>query len=284
MKLQKADIAVVVPTRNSGLTLRTCLESIRQQSQPCTLVVVDNGSRDETLSIAHEFADIVLTCGPERSAQRNAGAAATSASVVGFIDSDMELTPTVVSDVVEAFDSGAVSVVVPERTIGEGFWADVRAFERSFYDGSEEIEAPRFFSREVFESVCGFDETLTGAEDWDLGIRTHNAGPRVRISSVILHHEGRVRYFIACRKKGYYGPGLARFVSKYGASSLVGMAQREWLRHPREMCTPLGLGLLALKGGEGVAVVVAIARDRLAGRITWYSRSVRDVYGGCRCP
>ena len=227
MKLQKADIAVVVPTRNSGLTLRTCLESIRQQRQPCTLVVVDNGSTDETVSIAHEFADVILTCGPERSAQRNAGAAATSASIIGFIDSDMELQPTVVSDVVEACNSGAVSVVVPERTIGDGFWADVRAFERSFYSGSVAIEAPRFFSRDVFDSVWGFDETLTGPEDWDLGIRTRNAGPRARIESVILHHEGRVRYWADCRKKGYYGPGLARFVSKYGASAFVGMAQRE---------------------------------------------------------
>jgi len=284
LKLQKADIAVVVPTRNSGLTLRTCLESIRQQGQPCTLVVVDNGSTDGTLSIAHEFADIVLTCGPERSAQRNAGAAATSASVVGFIDSDMELPPTLVSDIVGAFEGGAVPVVVPERTIGEGFWADVRAFERSFYNGSEEIEAPRFFSREVFESVCGFDETLTGAEDWDLGIRTRNAGPRARIESVILHHGGRVRYLADCRKKGYYGPGLARFVSKYGVSALVAMAQREWLWHPREMCTPLGLGLVALKGGEGNAAVTAIARERLASRITWYSHSVKDAHGGCRCP
>ncbi|KJE75559.1 glycosyltransferase family 2 protein [Ferrimicrobium acidiphilum] len=260
MKLQKEDIVVVVPTRNSDATLRTCLKSIRQQSQPCTLVVVDNGSTDETLSIAHEFADIVLTCGPERSAQRNAGAAATSASVVGFIDSDMELPPTVVSDIVEAFDSGAVSVVVPERTIGEGFWADVRAFERSFYDGSEEIEAPRFFIRDVFDAVCGFDETLTGPEDWDLGIRTRNAGPRARIDSVILHHEGRVRYFSACRKKGYYGPGLGRFVVKHGASGMLGVSRRPWLRQPRALLTPLGVGLLVLKTGEATAVLLAIVR------------------------
>lgn len=269
MKFQKEDIAVVVPTRNSGATLRTCLESIRQQRQPCTLVVVDNGSTDETVSIAHEFADVILTCGPERSAQRNAGAAATSASVVGFIDSDMELPPTVVSDVVQAFEGGAVSVVVPERTIGEGFWADVRAFERSFYDGSEEIEAPRFFSRDVFDAVCGFDETLTGPEDWDLGIRTRKAGPRVRIDSVILHHEGQVQYFVACRKKGYYGPGLARFMAIHGSSGMMAASRRPWLGQPRALMTPLGVGLLALKVGEATAVLLAIASDQLGKRFMW---------------
>jgi arabinofuranan 3-O-arabinosyltransferase len=196
--------------------------------------VVDNGSTDDTTSIAEELADLVLACGPERSAQRNAGAAATPAAIVGFIDSDMELPPTVVGEAVDALVAGAVSVVVPERTVGEGFWTEVRAFERSFYQESEAIEAPRFFRRDVFDSVCGFDGAMTGPEDWDLGIRTRSSGSRVRTRAVILHHEGRVRYLSACRKKGYYGPGLARFATKYGASGLVGVSQREWLKHPRE--------------------------------------------------
>ncbi|MHB1520706.1 MAG: glycosyltransferase family 2 protein [Ferrimicrobium sp.] len=285
MPVSKADVAVIVPTRNSAATLRVCLRSIKAQNYPCTLVVVDNGSTDATLSIAHEFADIVLTCGPERSAQRNAGAAATSAAIVGFIDSDMELPPTVVSEVVEAFRGGAVSVTVPERTVGEGFWAEVRAFERSFYDGSDTIEAPRFFSRDVFDSVDGFDETLTGPEDWDLGIRTCSSGPRVRINSVILHHEGRVRYLAACRKKGYYGVGLLRFVSKHGASAFVGMSHREWLKHPRAMCTSLGLGLVALKSGESLSVIAAVVRARLAMRLGWRWLSRTEMYrGGRHCP
>ena len=283
--VSKADVAVIVPTRNSAATLRVCLRSIREQIHSCTLVVVDNGSTDTTMAIAHEFADIVLTCGPERSAQRNAGAAATPAAIVGFIDSDMELPPTVVSEVVEAWRGGAVSVTVPERTVGEGFWAEVRAFERSFYDGSDSIEAPRFFSRDVFDSVGGFDETLTGAEDWDLGIRTRDAGRRVRTVSIILHHEGRVRYWTACRKKGYYGAGLLRFVSKYGASAFVGMSQREWLKHPREMCTSLGVGLVVLKSGESLAVIAALARAKLGDRLGWPRLSRNDMYcGGRRCP
>ena len=283
--LGKPDIAVIVPTRNSAATLRVCLRSIREQIYSCTLVVVDNGSTDTTMAIAHEFADIVLTCGPERSAQRNAGAAATPAAIVGFIDSDMELPPTVVSEVVEAWRGGAVSVTVPERTVGEGFWAEVRAFERSFYDGSDSIEAPRFFSRDVFDSVGGFDETLTGAEDWDLGIRTRDAGRRVRTVSIISHHEGRVRYWTACRKKGYYGAGLLRFVSKHGASAFVGMSLREWWRHAREMCTSMGVGLVIHKSGECLAVIVAMVGAKLGDRFGWPGLSRNDMCcGGRRCP
>ncbi len=70
--LRKEDVAVIVPTRNSSAKLRLCLESIRSQRQPCTLIVVDNRSTDDTPYIADELADIVLRCGPERSAQRYA--------------------------------------------------------------------------------------------------------------------------------------------------------------------------------------------------------------------
>ncbi|WP_298211183.1 glycosyltransferase [Ferrimicrobium sp.] len=262
MKVCKEDVAVVVPTRNSCATLRLCLESIRGQSQPCLLVVVDNGSTDGTLAIAHEYADLVLMCGPERSAQRNAGAAAVSARYLGFIDSDMELPSTVVEEAVEAIDSGAMSVVVPERTVGEGFWAEVRAFERSFYQGSDTIEAPRFFCREVFDAVQGFDEAMTGAEDWDLGLRVRELGPMDRIEAVILHHEGRVKYFAACRKKGYYGPGVLLFLAKYRSSGLMGVTQREWLHHPRRLCSVLGFGLLVLKAGEAFAIVVAVIDNK----------------------
>lgn len=264
--LRKEDVAVIVPTRNSAATLRLCLESIRSQRQPCTLIVVDNRSTDDTPYIADELADIVLSCGPERSAQRNAGAAATPASFVGFIDSDMELLPGVVDEAVGALMAGAASVVVPEQTVGEGFWTEVRAYERSFYQNSEVIEAPRFFKREVFDRAGGFDEAMTGAEDWDLGIRTAQVGPRAWIDSVILHHEGRVQYFRACLKKGYYGPGLARFAAKYGASGMATVSRRPWLKQPRALITPLGVGLLALKIGEVFAVFVAITGDQLRKR------------------
>lgn len=264
--LNKDDVAIVVPTRNSAKTLRVCLESIRSQRHPCTLIVVDNGSTDDTRRIADELADMVLDTGPERSAQRNAGAAATTAKFVGFIDSDMELPTDVVGEAIDTLLGGATSVVVPERTVGEGFWAKVRAYERTFYQGSESIEAPRFFTRAVFDQAGGFDETMTGPEDWDLGIRTDRAGSRMRIDSVILHHEGRVQYFDACRKKGYYGPGLARFVAKHGASGMAAASRRPWLKQPRALITPLGVGLIVLKAGETCAVIVAIVADRLAKR------------------
>lgn len=258
-----ASVVVVVPTRNSERTLEACLNSVKRQEYPCALIVVDNYSDDRTLEIANKLADIVLTCGPERSAQRNAGAAATAAEIIGFVDSDMILSTQVVREAVEAIHSGAVSVVVPERTIGYGFWAKVRAFEREFYRGSNAMEAPRFYLRSVFNQVGGFDEEITGPEDWDLGIRVDNVGVKDRIEAEIDHDEGCLHYLDACRKKAYYAPGMARFIRKYRGSGLLKISSRPWLRSPISLINPYGLGLLALKAGETLAVIVALAKRKI---------------------
>ncbi len=224
----------------------------------CTLVVVDNHSSDATTDIAAELADAVLTVGPERSAQRNAGATLAVTDVVGFIDSDMILEPTVVEEAVTAIKNGATSVVVPETTVGEGYWARVSAFERSLYVDSPSIEAPRFFLKSAFDLVGGFDETMTGAEDWDLGLRTFALGPRDKTVATITHDEGRVRYFNSCMKKAYYAPGLMLFAKKHGAHGLSGVTRRPWLRDPRKLLQPLGPGLLLLKLGQFIAMLSAV--------------------------
>jgi len=225
------------------------------------------------------LADLVLNVGPERSAQRNAGAKAASAEVIGFIDSDMVLSAAVVAEAVSAVDAGAASVIVPESTTGEGYWARVSAYERSFYEGNDVIEAPRFFRADIFEEAGGFDEAMTGAEDWDLALRTAAAGPRVRINAMIVHDEGRVEYFDICRKKAYYAPGVALFIRKHGAKGFVGMSSRPWLRKPRSLVRPLGIGLLAMKLGQAVAMSSALAWSGLGGRLgERRGQAVRNPY------
>ena len=255
------EATVVVPTRNSGRTLEACLRSLRGQSVACLVVVVDNHSTDETVPIACRYADVVAEAGPERSAQRNVGAALTTAPVVGFIDADMVVGASVVEQAIRALQTGAGGIVVPEHSFGEGFWAAVRQFERSFYRGSDSVEAARFFRRDVFEIVGGFDEAIEpGPEDWDLTIRVRRVAAVVRIPGEIAHDEGRPTYWRACAKKAYYAAGLRSFVRKHGRAS-VSALDRPYVRKPWLIFAQgprLGCGLVALKTGEAVAVVAAM--------------------------
>jgi len=263
-------VTVVVPTRNSARTLARCLESLRAQTHPCTAVVVDNFSADATRAIAMRHADAVIVAGPERSRQRNVGAAAYRADVVGFVDSDMVLSPRVVAEAVAAVAAGHGAVIVPERSVGDGFWAQVRAYERAFYAGSDGVEAPRFFAHAAFEAAGGFDEALDAGEDWDLGRRVARIATCARIDAGIDHDEGRVRYLEACRKKGGYAEGIARFAAKHRGAAWSSLLDRPYLRRPwRLLADPrLGAGLVALKTGEATAVAVRLASMRLHGATT----------------
>lgn len=277
-----AQVAAVVPTRNSGRTLEACLRSLVNQSLVCTIVVVDNYSTDDTVAIASEYADLVALAGPERSRQRNVGAGLTNTPMLGFIDSDMVVDPQVAEQAINALQAGRGAIVVPERSFGVGFWADVRSFERSFYHGSDTVEAARFFRRDVFESVGGFDESMEpGGEDWDLTIRVRRVASVGRILSEIAHDEGRPTFWRACKKKGYYAAGLRSFARKHGTMS-VSVLDRPYLRRPRLIFAQgprLGFGLVALKLGEASAVVAAtvahssLLRRRRESSVEWRGAS-----------
>src|SRR5258708_40211689 len=94
---KKPLVTVVVPTKNSAVTLDACLESIVKQTyRHIELIVVDNKSSDTTKDIAKVYTTSVFDKGPERSAQRNFGAVKGKGEVLVFIDSDMILSPHIV--------------------------------------------------------------------------------------------------------------------------------------------------------------------------------------------
>jgi glycosyltransferase involved in cell wall biosynthesis len=258
-------VTVIVPTRNSARTIDACLASIRAQlHRRIELTVVDNNSTDETLEIALRHCDFVESFGPERSAQRNFGARIAHGDYFLFIDSDMTLSPGVVTDCLDAVRlTSAPAVIIPEASIGEGFLASCRALERSCYIGNDTIEGARFFARADFERALGFDENLVAMEDWDLSIRVA-AGRRLpRIESYITHDEGRLRLSTVLAKKRYYSASSLEYWRKHGRST-IGQANlifrpaffRNWrrlLRHPI-----LTAGFLSLKSLETAAVVWGI--------------------------
>jgi glycosyltransferase involved in cell wall biosynthesis len=267
-------VSVVVTTRNSGQTLRACLASIRRQTYPAVeLVVVDNHSSDETMTIATEYADQVATIGPERSAQRNHGASLTSGAVLLFIDADMVLDPEVIAEGVDLLETvGLPAVVIPEETVGEGFWTACRSLERGCYNGDDTIEAARFYTRPAFTAAGGFDTELNGGEDWDLSRRVARGRRLPRTRAIIHHDEGRTRLQTVYKKRRYYAPGYIAFVRKHGRGAIAqgnpifrAAYVRNWRtlgRHPL-----LTAGMFTLKAVELAAVLDVAIDTRLRGRV-----------------
>lgn len=248
-------VSLIVTTKNSQRTLAACLESIRGQDyQPIESIVVDNASSDETIQIAKRFADVVIAAGPERSAQRNAGINAARGDYVLVLDADMVLEPNVVRAAIEAASAPADAVAIPEVSFGEGFWSACKAFERSFYTGDDVVAAARFFARRRALDVGGYDESLTGPEDWDMSMRVAGSAPIAFAAARILHDEGRQSLRGLFLKKYYYGRSMVAFVRKHGGEALKRISPwrpsllrgvSSMLRHP-----VLGMGLAVMKTTE----------------------------------
>ncbi|MFZ0130230.1 MAG: glycosyltransferase [Candidatus Dormiibacterota bacterium] len=277
-------VSVVVTTRNSGQMLGACLASIRGQTYTAVeLIVVDNHSSDDTLTVAARYADQVVTIGPERSAQRNHGASLTTGAALLFVDADMVLDPGVVAEGISLLhSSGLPAVMIPEETIGVGFWTACRALERGCYTGDDTIEAARLYTRSAFVAAGGFDTDLNGGEDWDLSRRVAQRRRLPRTRAMIHHDEGRTRLRAVYTKRRYYAPGYLAFVRKHGRGA---MAQgnpifraayvRNWRtlgRHPL-----LTAGMFTLKAVELAAVLDVAADTKLRGRVRDRSNEVYPV-------
>ena len=237
-------VSVVVTTKNEELNITNCLKSIRLQTYSnIEVIVVDNGSTDNTKTLASGLADIVVDTGPERSKQRNYGICElASGAYAMFVDADMILTPNLVAECFANFSHGNfVALHVGEEVLGGSLLARVRRFERSFYSGTC-IDGVRFFDRKLFCQIGGFDESLPpGPEDWDLDKRfkrfgkiglvqnghfskeweltnlIEENGVRVdRAFAGFFHNESKqtIRQYLF--KKTYYSPSMQNYVEKWG--------------------------------------------------------------------
>ena len=92
------DATVIICTRNRSASLANVCESVKQVELPggtWELVIVDNGSTDDTLEVARAFAArnprlarVIEAPKPGLSAARNAGVRAARGGIIAFLDDD----------------------------------------------------------------------------------------------------------------------------------------------------------------------------------------------------
>jgi glycosyltransferase involved in cell wall biosynthesis len=238
-------VSVVVTTKNEAKNIANCLKSIKLQTwSNVEIIVVDNNSNDKTKEIAREYTELVFDKGPERSAQRNYGLIEIATGTYGmFIDADMILSPNLLKACVDQINSeDLVALHIEEIVLGNGLLAKVRRFERSFYSGTC-IDGVRFFRREDFKAINGFDAGLPpGPEDWDLDLRFLQTGKLglvgtgattewemssfistkgVRLTpsfAGIFHNEDEQSLRIYLSKKAYYSGSMDAYKNKWNES------------------------------------------------------------------
>lgn len=270
-------VSVVVPTKNSSATLSDCLQSIQTQDyQNIEILVVDNFSSDETPSIAKQFTKRFYSKGPERSFQRNFAVENATGKYVCIIDSDMNLSNSVISECVSAIQktSDIRGVIIPEESFGIGFWAQCKKLERSFYLNIPYMEAARFFYRADFQKLGGYNTEMVSGEDWDLSQRVEEIGRLDRINSMILHNEGKISLLKTIQKKYYYAFHFATYTQssqndkKVSQQTSVFGRYRLFLSNPKKLFRRplLGAGMLFMKTCEFAFGGLGYLHGRVSGK------------------
>lgn len=264
-------VSFIIPTRNSVRTIAACVASAVDQRGDVEVIVVDNHSSDGTPAVATRAgAHLVLRGGPERSAQRNQGFAASTGAAVVFIDSDMVVHPGVADDIRLAFaaDPAVGGLVLPEHAFGEGYLAGCRAFEKRAYVGEAGVEAARAFRATAAKELGGYNEFITGLEDYELPDRLEAAGWSVgRTAAGVDHDEGRVRLRPLFAKKRYYGQMSA------------GVTGFNWGRRTRR--SPARLAREAVRDPLHAPGFLLLKAVDAAGLLTGYSTRKLSSYRSC---
>lgn len=194
---EKDLISVVIPTYNRASLLRDALFSVYQQShRPIELIVVDDGSTDNTEEIVTDFknenGDSTFSLIYEYQTNaggnvaRNKGIGLATAEYIAFLDSDdlwMPLKLDKQLTQIKGFDNiGAVYCGLVELNMETPGVIDV--INRMFPQGNihnqllvRDVTAPTstyLIRKTAFEKVGFFNEILQARQDWEMWIRISN--------------------------------------------------------------------------------------------------------------
>jgi rSAM/selenodomain-associated transferase 2/rSAM/selenodomain-associated transferase 1 len=97
-KVQQQTLSVIVPVLNEEAQMERLFTMV-QPSPFVELVLVDGGSRDNTVALARSGGATVLTCSPGRAQQQNAGAAIARGGTLLFLHADTQLPPDFVEQI-----------------------------------------------------------------------------------------------------------------------------------------------------------------------------------------
>jgi GT2 family glycosyltransferase len=205
-------VSIVIPAYNAASTIAQTLEAITRQTSPvsCEVIVVDDGSTDETPQILKDFSGIYLrqtNAGP--AAARNRGARLAQHELIYFLDSDCVPCPDWLEKILSGFDDPSIGVVAGGYAIANEQELLARCIHREIlYRYGRMPEFPRFFGsynfcvrRDVFEKTGGFDENYRhpSGEDNALSYKILNAGHRIRFvpgAKVKHYHTDKVKKYL----------------------------------------------------------------------------------------
>lgn len=189
-------ISVIIPVYNGAAFVATAIESVLcQDYQPFEIIVVDDGSTDDTAAVVSQFGDSVrylyqTNSGP--AAARNTGINAATGELIAFLDHDDFWTPDKLSVQARYLQCHpeAGYVLARMRVILEPGMDWPSSLNREHYaqDSIGFLLGTVLIRQAALMQVGFFDPTLYTAEDVDWFARAQDYGiQKGLIDAVLLH-------------------------------------------------------------------------------------------------
>jgi len=196
--------AIVIPNLNQSHFLSFALESLRFQSVPFSLAVMDGGSTDNFKAVVDKYSDIItfICSAPDegQSAAIREGKSKIPGEVVAWLNADDYYFPGALDKVASCFEQDPELDVVYGEAIHvnpEGFFLSyfppIRGFDTKEITKNCFICQPAcFVRRSAYKRVGGLDPSLHYTMDWDLWCRLSANGAKFRYLPEVL---AAVRYY-----------------------------------------------------------------------------------------
>lgn len=245
------ELAAVIPAHDAATTIGAAIAGLTGVGE---VIVVDDGSRDDTAAVAAAAGARVIRndrpTGP--AAARNRGIAATTADVVVLLDSDAEPAPGWLEPLLDHLADPHVGGAAPRvLTMEDG--SSIGRYEARFgpldlgpWPAIVRPDGPVTFvsttalvlRRALWQELDGFDEWLRFGEDLDFAWRAASHRPLVHEPAAVVGHHHRVDLASHLRNRSNYG-------------SAAGPLSRLHPGHPRAAVAPPALTAAALAAVGG---------------------------------
>jgi glycosyltransferase involved in cell wall biosynthesis len=194
----EATVSVVIPVYNGAAYLQEALESVLAQTRPPhEVIVVDDGSSDDSSDIATAFGPRVTCLRKENggaASARNAGIMAASCEFLAFIDHDDLWPATKLERQLACFEQNCSLDLC--YALADFFWDAALAEEQQAYrDHPRTRQVPGYTTpallarRTAFQRVGLLNEDLHFADATEWTMRALDAGLRVELlPEVLLYH------------------------------------------------------------------------------------------------
>tara|TARA_Y100000296_G_scaffold37900_1_gene43844 strand:+ start:3782 stop:4681 length:900 start_codon:yes stop_codon:yes gene_type:complete len=243
-------VSIIIPCYNGEKYIVEAVTSALQQTVTASVIVVDDGSNDNSLQVLETFTDRITLIAKENggvSSARNIGLTYTDDEYIVFLDADDILT----SDAIERHlsvastnpEAGLIygsNYIINEtgQVVGKNpqTW-DYKTIQQ-VAEGQIPAPSQSMYRRKAVIEAGGFDQKITHGEDMDLILR-------IGINYEIVSHEYYVVHYRhhpgqATKKPSVAYTGMMQIIAKYSDSNQYRdisesinwkQAERRWKRY-----------------------------------------------------